>query len=257
MLQVLRKLSWTAQGSVPAFKPVMEEMRTRYNRLRSRPHDRDFEVLRMLDAHAPGVYIDGGANRGQSIQAIRLFRPSATIIAFEANPRLAAMVAQRYSHDPAVKVVPAALGDQQGELDFFIPSYRGVEFDALASADRSAAMEWINGTRVFFFDPTKLAARRVCCPVTTIDSEQLDPIFIKLDLQGFEYQALHGAVETLLRCEPILMVEDYHGDPRLEPLAYSLGYREYYYDGASLVRGRAPSTNAFLITEARARAERL
>ncbi len=74
MLQVLRRLSLTAQGSVPAFKPIIEEMRHGYYRLRSRPHDRDFAVLRMLSGDASGIYIDGGAKLGQSIQSIRLFR---------------------------------------------------------------------------------------------------------------------------------------------------------------------------------------
>jgi len=160
----------------------------------------------MLSGDAPGIYIDGGANMGQSIQSIRLFRPTAEIVAFEPNPGLAARITRRYSDDPRLRVLPVALGDEEGELNLFIPLYRGVEFDALASIDRNAALEWINTSRMMFFDATKLSERKICCPVTTIDMQQLDPIFIKLDLQGAEYRALKGAVLTLTRCEPILMI---------------------------------------------------
>jgi FkbM family methyltransferase len=46
--------------------------------------------------------------------------------------------------------------------------------------------------------------------VTTIDQLNLDPTFIKIHLEGSELEALKGAIETIIRCKPILAVTSYH-----------------------------------------------
>jgi hypothetical protein len=45
-------------------------------------------------------------------------------------------------------------------------------------------------------------------PMITIDSLGLDDIdLMQLDLEGFEYDALVGARETIERCKPVIIVE--------------------------------------------------
>jgi FkbM family methyltransferase len=46
-------------------------------------------------------------------------------------------------------------------------------------------------------------------PTMRIDDLGLEELaFMKLDLEGYEVRALHGARETLLRCKPVVMFED-------------------------------------------------
>jgi len=46
-------------------------------------------------------------------------------------------------------------------------------------------------------------------PILTIDSLGIENVGImQLDVEGFELPVLHGAVETLERCSPLLMLED-------------------------------------------------
>lgn len=46
-------------------------------------------------------------------------------------------------------------------------------------------------------------------PTMRIDDLELAELaFMKLDLEGYEVRALHGAQETLLRCRPVVMFED-------------------------------------------------
>ncbi|NIA68519.1 FkbM family methyltransferase [Pelagibius litoralis] len=48
---------------------------------------------------------------------------------------------------------------------------------------------------------------------------------IQLDVEGFEQQALSGALETIARCRPILILETVPEETWLSPNILSLGYR--------------------------------
>lgn len=48
-------------------------------------------------------------------------------------------------------------------------------------------------------------------PVKLLDSFDLDPDFIKLDCEGYEYFALKGGEEMLKRCKPCVIVEQKPG----------------------------------------------
>ncbi len=135
-----------------------------------------------------------------------------------------------------------------------MPSYKGFVYDGLASLDRDAAASWINEERVFGFDPSRLRISAVQCDVSTLDTQQLVPFFIKVDVQGHEYNVLNGGRETLRQYEPILLIEAFRGDPRTVKLAEELGYEEYHFDG-SYLRNGSPSggSNSFLITPAKAK----
>ncbi len=56
--------------------------------------------------------------------------------------------------------------------------------------------------------------------VRPLDIYRLEDVdFIKLDLEGFELFALRGARETLLRCKPVVLIEDKHR------MAHRYGYQ--------------------------------
>jgi len=70
--------------------------------------------------------------------------------------------------------------------------------------------------------------------VTTVDSLGLSDLdLLQLDIEGYEYHALFGAIETLIRCRPVVQVEMrgfsaryYAGDDDILRLLARLGYLE-------------------------------
>ena len=64
-------------------------------------------------------------------------------------------------------------------------------------------------------------------PVRPLDFLGLEPAFVKLDVQGFEYDALLGLKETIGRARPILLVET--PDEQVRELLDALGYKAFSY----------------------------
>ena len=196
------------QSRFPGLADMKADAQRAWRRLRRAPFEADFEILRRLQV-APGqVLIDVGANRGQSIDAMRLYHPSAAIHAFEPAARLADQLAARYADDAALSLHRVGLADAAARRTLFTPVYRGFGYDGLASFNAEEARSWLNADTVANFDPHALALHEAPCELARLDDFNLAPAFMKLDVQGFEAAALTGAQTTLRAHEPVVMLEN-------------------------------------------------
>ncbi len=251
MKSVVKKAIRTAQSELWFLKEAKDEFYYRYRKFSRKPHDKDFGVIALIKKGEPGCFIDVGANQGQSIESIRLFAPRARIESFEPNPGLAQKLTARYQADPLVNVHNVGLSDHPGLMELYVPSYKGFVYDGLASLDIESAKSWINADRVYFFKPDAIEIAKCRCTVETLDTLNLDPIFIKIDVQGTEYSVIEGGLETVRKHQPILMVEGFEEDPRLAGFLASENYDPYVFSDGKLVPGAHHAVNTFLITKAR------
>lgn len=251
MKSTIRKLLLTLQSEASFLTGAKESFYRSTRRLLRMPHENDFRLLKQIRSASDDCYVDVGANKGQSIESILLFKPDAQIVSFEPNSALAQKLEARYKFRKNIRIVPKGLADSAGQFTLFIPHYKHILCYDLASLDRNSAANWITSERVFRFDPSRLSVSEFRCEVSTLDSQQLKPVFIKVDVQGYEYHVLNGARETLARYEPILLVEDFKGDSRTARLVKELGYEEYQFDGRSLRKASGNPENSFLITPRR------
>lgn len=145
----------------------------------------------------PSLYIDVGVNYGETLFAKPLFDRTPTF-GFEANPGLIPRIdkSRLYNDDVEVSVIPKAVGDRTGgDLTFYV--------NDLYTGNSSAAK----------FDNSK-GVREITVPVTTLDAEilphncDLDRVLIKIDVEGYEPQALKGAEELLRRARnAVVLIE--------------------------------------------------
>jgi FkbM family methyltransferase len=246
-----KKLVRTIQTELPVLQGPKEWVRHRLHVVTRTPHDRDFAALKILPVAEDELLLDIGANHGQSIASIRIFRPAAKLIAFEPNPILAGKLEKHAKGDPNLEIRPFGLGAETGSFRLYIPTYNGWVYDGLASFDRDEAANWINPDTIYAYRPKLLRVDECLCEVRTLDAQNLSPGFIKIDVQGLEYDVLKGGLETLRRSSPILMVEQFGADQRLTDLVAELGYVPYSFDGQRLQMMPSRTPNTFLIPAGR------
>ena len=146
----------------------------------------------------PATIIDVGANVGQfSVASAKLF-PDVCIYSFEPNPHCVAKLRRNVELLGNVVVYPIAVGEEVGEVSFHVNSH----------SHSSSVLPLADGHVGAFPD-----AREVCTiqvNLSTLDDvfstvELRRPVLLKLDVQGYEVQAVRGATETLRRVDYVVL----------------------------------------------------
>jgi FkbM family methyltransferase len=223
------------------------------NKALRRPHEEEFRCLRFIPDDAPGNYLDVGANNGQSIESITLFKPRAHIYSFEPNTALADKLRGRYFGRDNVRVLSYGLAAENQSRTLYVPIYKGLIYDDLASFDRESAAGWLSPKTVYGFSPERLKVRETICTTRRLDDHAMEPVFIKIDVQGYEYEVVLGGMETIKRYQPILMIEDFASNEKLVRLVKGMGYEQYLFDNTGFYRAETGSVlNTILMTPHRA-----
>jgi FkbM family methyltransferase len=173
------------------------------------------ELARLADfCPAHGTALDIGAWYGPWSRA--LARRVDRVVAVEPNPAVASVLARTTPGN--VRVVQAAIADHVGHARLHL-SGGGSRSAGTASLRASAGGSTVE------------------VATTTIDELAIDDVtIIKLDVEGGELDALHGARATLRRHRPVLLVElEYRHGPVDEVLDY---LADFGYQGEVLVDNR-------------------
>ncbi len=236
--------------SVQVHFPFLQDYRFRVQRnlryLLDKTHELDFEVLSKLPQTGNHLFLDIGSNRGEAMQSILMRRPDARIIGFEPNVHLNEKVRKIYKNDHRVHIYDFGLGHETGTLTLHIPFYRNYMFDGLASLKEENARNWLKN-RLYGYRESKLRIAKTTCEVKKLDDLNLQPYFVKIDVQGFEYEVLAGGKKTIAECQPILLIET-PGKKELEFLLKYL-YKPFVCRHSRLQPG-LEGLNVFFIPEA-------
>ncbi len=137
------------------------------------------------------VVVDVGANIGQFSAAVLLFAPNASILALEPDPEVHARLAAHLSIPHDVRTACVAAGADAGRVPLqraALPVMSTLRTDGLSGYDLVGTVE---------------------VEVVTLDelTEGLTAVdLLKIDVEGYELEVLHGA-QSLLRRTRFLLVE--------------------------------------------------
>ena len=172
----------------------------------------------------PGRYsVDVGASMG--LYTMHLLGYSAGCVSFEPRSTHAAELRRIFANSrPPVRVEQVGLSDRAG-----VASMRVVDSD-LGRSTIEPANRLEDGDRIHTEE----------VPIRTLDSFELPAVgFIKIDVEGHEESVLRGAVETLKKYRPNLLIEmeERHKAGTVEAttrLLGELGYTRYFLAGSQL-----------------------
>lgn len=242
----IKSLLRAAQSNAPWIRPLKFEAYNFVTRTFGWHIEPEFHLLSRLGGVS--LALDVGGNWGQSIEALKRTIPGARIISFEPNPALADRLSEKFAGDATVTVERYALADKAGQFTLHIPTYRGYIYDGLASLSREEAENWFNTERFAGFDRSKLTIEAVSVETRTLDSLDLAPQAIKIDVQGAEPIMVEGGLRTLETHRPALVMEA-PGAALVERLA-ALGLHAYYFDGSALLDWRLYTNNVIFLSDA-------
>jgi len=179
-----------------------------------------FDWLRALDVK---TVVDGGANQGQWLAYARQIWPEAKYVCFEPQGECASMIPK----DGNVTVVESALGDRIGLVKFNRSSF-----------NQSSSILKMGVLHKEAF-PFSAGESSVEVPVTTLDQwceeNGVWGDVVKLDLQGYELQALMHMPRSLMKakvlCVETSYVELYEAQPLFGDIHDYLGQLGYRYAG--------------------------
>jgi FkbM family methyltransferase len=199
--------------------------------------------------------LDIGGNWGQSIFALQRLAKPTTIISFEPNPVLCKNLSRVFRSHKNVRIEPFALGDELSTMTLHVPRYNNFVYDGLASLNREEAASWLSTERMLAFDRSRLHIDTYEVGVKTLDSYNLSPDIVKIDVQGFEEHVIKGALETFRRSFPVVLVEA--PNEQVITILRQLGFDPYRYWAGMLKKGDCNGKNVFFMTAKRRAALRL
>lgn len=160
--------------------------------------DKFSDIRGLVQSRFP-VIVDGGAHKGETTSIFLKDYPDSKIYSFEPNPSLSQYLIKRYYNHSNVTVVDKALGAKSGKVTFkttkYSPSSSVLKPTPLNRKYHSTKMDIIQEVSV---QQTRLDEFLLSLPYDGV----ID--ILKLDLQGYELEALKGSLRLLDRVRLVL-----------------------------------------------------
>jgi FkbM family methyltransferase len=175
-------------GCEPWLRPIVEK-------LRGQELEEDDVAARVVISRlaSNAVCVDIGCHKGKFLDPMRRAAPDGRFFAFEPIPYLHDLLKSKYRTDRRVQVFNLALSSADGNAAFFI-NERDMGLSGLSQ--RPARMGQDRLTKV------PVAVRSLD---GVLGNPHVD--FIKIDVEGAEFDVLQGARQTIVRSRPVILFE--------------------------------------------------
>jgi FkbM family methyltransferase len=196
--------------------------------LKNDPKERDFFKFLSMLKDGEGDVLDIGANIGIMTFHLSKSLPESKVITVEPMPQNYAILQKVvFKQDLSnVELNQLAVGESSGKATMILPDNKGVKMQGLSHIKHDTIDEWNEGDEF------------------EVEMVQIDELVkgrkiqgIKMDVENFEFFALKGAKETIIRDKPIIYSELWDNENRKKcfSLMNELGYNIYVVVADDLV----------------------
>jgi FkbM family methyltransferase len=182
----------------------------------------------ILDSLPVNTLIDIGASVGDFINQMLERNNKLRVIAFEPVPEVYTALLRRYTSHSNFTAYNIALGDKDGEVEFYANEYTySSSILPMSDMHKNEFPYTINASLV------NVAIGRLD---TLVDASGLTkPILVKVDVQGFEKQVIAGGHKFFSNVDYVIIevsfVELYIGQPMFDEINLQMNQLGFFYNG--------------------------
>lgn len=200
--------------------------------------DSDFKIIKILKKNkffkSNKLIVDIGANDGMSYNIIRKFDKNCKIISFEPNLINFENLKKIEKKDFFFKCFKFALSDKNQKKNFFTPYFKNYPITQMAGVNKAGVKKRLESSLFIKNMFKKINFKKQNIEVKKLDYFKLKPQFIKIDIEGHEYECVKGSIKTIIKHKPILMIEyDKNICDKIYSLIRKYNYKKYMYDKTS------------------------
>lgn len=196
---------------------------------RGSPHEQDFYLYAHLNG-LDGLFVDVGANWGQSATSLFFVNRTLRLLSLEPNTALRGFLLLIWMQHPLrFRFLMAGAGETSEIRLLNIPVAGSADLRPNASFDSSEFEKDYVKERLKQYAHEGIysfKARRA--RIVALDTLNLAPLVIKIDVEGWEEKALKGMETTLDKHHPVLMIEQNNREV-VYPWLVNRGYQFYRY----------------------------
>ena len=191
----------------------------------------DFEFFKFVNKKQTELFLDVGANDGISALTFRLYNQDYKILSLEPDSKHNDALNNIKKKDKNFEFQNIGLGNKKETKKLYIPECNGVYIGQLASLIKDEAFN--NVPKIIsqknISSKVKIIEKNI--EIKTIDSMNLQPEIIKIEVEGFKSQVLEGGIETIKKKKPFLMIEiNEVSVKKVGSILLELGYLVFTYD---------------------------
>jgi FkbM family methyltransferase len=173
-------------------------------------HDREMLEFYSQFVSSGKLCFDVGANIGNRVKI--LLALGASVVAVEPQEECVQILKKVFGKKQQLSIIPSALGEREGEAEIMISNSNTLS---------SMSTEWVQAVKDSGRFSEYVWEKKQKIHLTTLDSlieRYGTPDFIKIDVEGFEYQVLRGLSQSV----PLISLE--FVPERIEPTLKCIDY---------------------------------
>ena len=163
--------------------------------------DSDFKIIKILVQKGyfkkNSLVLDIGANDGMSYKIIRKFAKKTKIISCEPIYHNYRILKKFEGKDKLFECFNIGLSNKLKKLKLFIPYFKKFSLTQMAGLDKDGVKNRLKQSLFIKDILKKIQFKKKIIKTRKLDSFKLKPTFIKIDIEGHEYECILGSLKTI------------------------------------------------------------